>query len=218
MIILDYKKQNHKQIIKACVTALKLGKVVAYPTDTSYGLAVDVKNIEAIKKLYRIKDRGLNKPVHVIVPSITFAKKIVSWNKQADKLAKKFLPGPLTLVLELRAKGVGLRKLSAGTGFLGVRMPKNQIALDLVKLLKNPITTTSANPSFHLSGGFDSYSAEDVLKQFTNKKHKPDIVLNAGKLFKHKPSTLVKIDGNKIEILRKGPISEKEIKKIIKMT
>lgn len=214
MIILDYKKQNHKQIVKACVTALKQGKVVAYPTDTSYGLAVDVSNQRAVKGLYKVKGRDFNKPVHVVVPSIVYAKKIVSWNKQAEKITKKFFPGPLTLVLELSAKGLGLRKLSAGTGFMGVRMPKNQIALDLAKILKKPITATSANRS----GQGDCYSIEDILKQFKTAEIKPDIIINVGRLPKRKPSTLVKIHKEQIEILRKGPISEQEIKKIIKMT
>ena len=65
MIILDYNIKNHKQIIEACVKALKAGKTVAYPTDTSYGLAVDATNIKAIKKLYALKEREFNKPVEV---------------------------------------------------------------------------------------------------------------------------------------------------------
>ena len=69
MVILDYKKTHHQQIINSCVHALRLGKVVAYPTDTSYGLAVDATNIKAIKKLYKIKGRDFKKPVHVVVPS-----------------------------------------------------------------------------------------------------------------------------------------------------
>lgn len=207
MVIIDYKKSEHKQIIRELIQALKQGKVVAYPTDTSYGLAANVTNIRAINQLYKIKGRNFNKPIHIVVPSIAYAKKIVKWNVVADKLSNKFLPGPLTLVLKLKIKNEKLKILSSGTGFLGVRMPKNQIALDMAKFLKLPITTTSANRS----GQGDCYSLDDILKQFNTVKIKPDIVINAGKLPKRKPSTLVKIDGDKIEILRKGPISEKEI-------
>lgn len=210
MLIFDYKKKHHREIIAACVHALKQGKVIAYPTDTSYGLAVDATNIAAIKKLYKIKERGFNKPVHVVVPSKIYAKKIVAWNSMAEKLAKKYWPGPLTLVLGLRAKGMGYVMLSAKSGFMGLRMPKNKIALDLVKFLNEPITTTSANPSAHLSGGYDSYSAADVIKQFQKQKYKPDIILNAGKLPKRKPSTVIKIDKNQIILLRKGPVTVKE--------
>jgi L-threonylcarbamoyladenylate synthase len=215
MIIIDYKKKNHKQIITACVHALKQGKVMAYPTDTSYGLAVDATNLKAIKRLYKIKERGFNQPVHVVVPSVTYAKKTAKWNQTAEKLITKFWPGPLTLVLELRSKGQALSVLSAKTDTVGVRYPNNNIALDLAKHFKKPITTTSANPSAHLSGGFDSYSADDVIAQFKSKKYRPDIIINAGKLPKRKPSTLVKINNNQIKILREGAISKKQIQKAL---
>ena len=105
--------------------------------------------------------------------------------------------------------------MTAGTRLLGLRYRKNKVALDLSIFLKKPITATSANPSLHLSGGYDSYSATDVLKQFEKQKFKPDIIINAGKLLHRKPSTLVKIDGDKIEILRHGPISERQILKAL---
>jgi len=212
MVIIDYKKQYHKQIIAAAAKALKQGKAVAYPTDTSYGLAVDAGNIKAVKKLYKIKGRNFNKPVHVVVPSIAYGKKIARWNPAASKLAKKFWPGALTLVLPV-GKGLDpslqkpIRQLSANTGTIGLRMPKNKIAMDLAKHLGRPITATSAN----LSGQPDCYSADDIIRQFRNQTHHPDIIINAGKLSKRKPSTLVSVSGNAIKILRQGPISEKQI-------
>jgi L-threonylcarbamoyladenylate synthase len=86
-------------------------------------------------------------------------------------------------------------------------MPKNDIALDLSGLLKKPITATSAN----VAGEPDCYSAAEIIKQYKNQKHKPDIVINVGKLPRRKPSTIVKIDGNKHEVIRKGPVSVKKI-------
>lgn len=212
MIIIDYKKQKHKEIIAACVHALKSGKVIAYPTDTSYGLAVDADNLNAVKKLYKVKGRDFKKPVHVVVPSVGYSKKIVNWDKFSAKLVKKFWPGALTLVGGCRVEGAGYRMLSAGTKTLGVRMPKNQIALDLAKNLKRPITATSAN----VSGGKDCYSAADIANQFKTKKDKPDIIINTGKLRKRKPSTIVKIDKNQFKILRQGPISEKQLKQALR--
>lgn len=228
MIVIDYSLKQHKQIIGACVRALKQGKAVVYPTDTSYGLAVDAANIKAIKKLYKIKGRNFNKPVHVVVPSVAYAKKIVRWNSIASKLAKNFFPGPLTLVCPLtpassagqalpspsrgEGKGRGWKILSADTGFLGVRMPNNKIALDLVKHLKHPITATSANKS----GRLDCYSATDVIKQFQKSKYIPDIIINAGRLPHCKPSTVVKIENNQMLILRAGPVSASQILKLAK--
>lgn len=244
MIILDYKKSYHKQIIAACARALRAGKIVAYPTDTSYGLAADSGNLKAIRKLYRLKGRNFNKPVHVVVPSVAYAKKITAWDRAAERLARKFWPGALTLVVRImnpRTKpparrsvrgrqesrkaitpsgsplykgerlALGLKKLSASTGFLGLRMPKNQIALDLAKVLRRPITATSANQS----GQADCYDIGPILKQFSKARHKPDIIINAGRLPKKKPSTVVKISGGSLGILRLGPVSRAQIKRAL---
>lgn len=207
MVIINYNKKKHKEIIHACVLALKKGKVVAFPTDTSYGLGVDVSNIKAIKQLYKVKGRDFKKPSSVVVPSRAYAKQIVSWNLTAEKLAKKFWPGPLTIVSELKVKSKKLKVITAGTEFLGLRMPKNKIAMDLTKLLKSPITATSAN----VSGQPDCYSALEIVEQYKSKKLKPDILLSVGRIPKRKPSTLVKIENHQVDILRLGPVSEKQI-------
>jgi L-threonylcarbamoyladenylate synthase len=215
MLIIDYKKKHHKKIIDACVLALRKGKTVAYPTDTSYGLAADACNIKAVKKLFQIKKRGFNKPVHIVVPSAPYAKKIARWNPVAEKLSHTFWPGALTLILPLVGEGLKpsptMKKLSANTGTIGLRMPKNQIAMDLAKFLGRPITATSAN----LSGQIDCYSVGDIIAQFKNQTYKPDIIINAGKLPKRKPSTMVRIVNGEIKILRRGPISEKQIKSLL---
>jgi L-threonylcarbamoyladenylate synthase len=211
MVIIDYKKQYHKQIITAAVKALKAGRVVAYPTDTCYGLAVDATNIKAIKKLYQIKGRNFKKPVHIVVPSLAYGKTIARWSKQAGKLVNKFWPGALTLVLESRIKNLEFRMLTAKSDFIGLRMPKNKIALDLAKYLKCPITATSAN----LSGQPDCYSAGDIVAQFAKQKYKPGIIINAGKLPKRKPSTLARVSGGEVKILRQGPVSEKQISSLL---
>lgn len=217
MIILDYTKKKHKQIIAACARALRQGKIVAYPTDTSYGLAADSGNLKAINKLYRVKGRSFNKPVHVVAPSVSYAKKIANWDKSANRLAKKFWPGPFTLVLPIKfvstsphhphltspIEGEGLKavkRLSASTGFLGLRMPKNQVALDLAKILGRPITATSANQS----GQGDTYSLANILRQFRKTAHKPDIIINAGKLPHRQASTVVKITPPKPPLIRGG--------------
>lgn len=200
MIILDYDRKKHKEIIHACVLALKDGKTVVYPTDTSYGLACDMANKKAVKQLNQIKGRSFDKRFTLIAPSIGYARKMGEWSTIAIKLSKKFWPGPLTIVVPLKRQ----------SGTIGIRYPKNQIAHDLAYKLGRPISATSAN----LSGQPDSYSLRDILRHFGRAKHRPDIIINAGSLLKRKPSTLVKIVANKIEILRRGPISEKQINNI----
>lgn len=205
MLIIDYQKKYQSKIIHACVLALKQGKVLAYATDTSYGFAVDAQNQQAVTKLYKVKGRDFKKPIHVVVPSIAYAKRIADFSLVAQKLAKKFWPGPLTLVLKVKDKK--LNALTSGTNFIGLRMPNSNLALGLAKKLGRPITATSAN----LSGQPDSYSATTIIEQFQKQKFQPDIVINAGRLPKTKPSTVVKVDGKQLEILRKGPIKFHQI-------
>jgi len=215
MDILVYKPAAHKVILATCVKALRQGKTVVYPTDTSYGIACDITNLKARAKFYKIKARTLKQPIHVVMPSLAYAKNVSRWNKAAAVLAKSFWPGPLSLILPLKQAASRLPEylkiISAGTGTVGLRRPNNRIALDLARLFGKPIPATSANPSGRRSKGYDSYSSEDVIRQFSRQKHKPDIIIDVGKLPKRKSSTLVKIDGNKWEIIRSGPITKKQI-------
>jgi L-threonylcarbamoyladenylate synthase len=113
--------------------------------------------------------------------------------------------------LPLKATGPSWKMLSAGTKTMGIRRPDNKIALDLATLLGRPITTTSAN----LSGESTCYSVAQVKKQFDNKKFQPDYYLDFGKLKKTKPSTVVLVGENYVNILREGPITEEEIQSVL---
>src|SRR5258706_380087 len=162
MITIDYNRENHRQIINACALALRAGKIVAYPTDTLYGLACDVTNKKAVERFYTIKQRQAKKPVSVIVPSVSFAKSIAEWNSMAQKLAESFWPGALTIILpvafrhSLELVNRSIERFSAGTKTIGLRMPDNLIALDLAQTLREPIPATGANAA----GGGDCYSAQ----------------------------------------------------------
>ncbi|PIR97103.1 MAG: threonylcarbamoyl-AMP synthase [Candidatus Doudnabacteria bacterium CG10_big_fil_rev_8_21_14_0_10_41_10] len=204
--------------INLAVKYLKAGKSVVYPTDTSSGLAVDATNVNALKKIYRIKRKKINSiPMHIVVSSMAQAKKYGVFSETAEKLFKKFLPGPLTLIVESRISKLEFGKILAGkTGTIGIRMPKNNIALALVKKLGRPITATSANPS-HKHGGHDSYTANEVINQFKNRKDKPDLVLDAGRLKKVKPSTMLEVKGRNVKIIRKGPVGKIAILKLLRM-
>ncbi len=213
MIIVDYSKANHRSIIAACAHALRTGKVIAFPTETSYGLAAATNQPAAIKKLYQIKSRDFNKPVAVIIPSKAQAKKMVVWPRAAEKLSQKFWPGPLTIALPLRKKDGLLHRLAGITTNLGLRLPDFPLAADLAKFLGQPITATSAN----VSGKQPAYSAAEVIAQFHRQKFKPDIIIDAGKLPRRKVSTVVVIDSKgDWQIVRPGPITEKQIKQTLK--
>jgi len=196
--------------ISKATQILKSGGVVAYPTDTAYGLAVDATNLSAVKKLYALKGRDFKKPIHVIIPP-DFTVPYYS-NSIAEKLIKQFWPGPLTIVLPLKAKGPSWQKLSAGTKTIGIRLPNNIIALALVKKFGKPVTTTSAN----VSGQANTYSIAEIKKQFAKSAIKPDFYLDGGKLPKTLPSTVVLLANKHVKILRVGPISETHIKRVLR--
>lgn len=215
--IFSRKGRRINEISKA-IRTLRSGGVVVYPTDTAYGLAVDATNAGAVRKLYRLKGRNFKKPVHVICPHQYYHTSYddsicpVRLNQVAVKLMRKFWPGPLTIVLPLRAKGESWQMLSAGTGTLGIRYPNHPTAQALVEAFKKPITTTSAN----ISGSKNAYSVVEVKKQFKKAKFRPDFYLDGGRLKPTKSSTVVILTGKNAKILRPGPISETEIKKALK--
>ena len=190
------------------VKILKAGGVVVYPTDTAYGLAVDAANLSAVKKLYAVKGREFKKPVHVIPPTKAWIEKIVKLNPAAKRIIEALMPGPLTLVLPLKISGPSWRMLSAGTKTLGIRRPKNKIALDLAYGLGRPITTTSAN----LSGQPTCYSATAVRRQFQRARLRPDYYLDTGRLPKRAPSTVAAVS-EYVKIIRSGPVTERELQR-----
>lgn len=215
MLRVKLTKNNRQQVLELAAAFLRAGKIVVYPTDTAYGLGADGLNLSAVRRLYLTKGRSFKQPVHVLLPSVAAAKKLMRWNSTAQKLADKFLPGALSIALPFKSKNKSLLKLSAGTGMLGFRLPKNGFAIELAKKFGRPVTATSANPSGKRAGGFTPYSAEEVLQQFTGRKHQPDLIIDAGRSLCRKTSTFVRIIDDVVEILREGPISNKKIRETL---
>ncbi|MDO9399461.1 MAG: L-threonylcarbamoyladenylate synthase [bacterium] len=189
--------------IQKAIEILKNGGIIIYPTDTCYGIGVDATNKEAIKKLINLKGRDFKKPISIIVKNFKMAQEIGEFNSQAKKLFKKYLPGPLTLIVK-KKKGIYQLPniLTAKKRKIGIRMPDNKISLELVKKFNKPITTTSAN----ISGEPECYSKQEILKQFKKNIKDIDLILDIGKLQKNKPSTIIEIIGNKLKILRQGKL------------
>lgn len=185
------------QALQQSLQVLKEGGVVIYPTETLYGIGADATNDRAVEKVIRIKKRSKAKKISIAFSDLKMAKRYLVITKNAEKLAKAFMPGPLTLIVENRGK---LRRK------IGFRIPDNAFVRRLIRKLDKPITTTSAN----ISGGRELYRIKDVIKAFGGKV---DLIIDAGNLKKRKPSTVFDVAENKI--LRKGPVSEKEIRAVL---
>jgi len=186
--------------IEQIVKALKKSKTVVIPTDTAYGLAGNALDKKANKKVFTIKERPYFKPLSVLVSGLKMAEKIAYFNAQARKIFKKFLPGPLTIVV--KKKKILPDILTSEQPNVGIRCSNDKLTRAIMKKINFPITATSAN----LSGKKVPYSIKEILKQYKDQKTKPDLLVDAGKLPKVAPSTVIDLSRKKIKILRKGPI------------
>jgi L-threonylcarbamoyladenylate synthase len=130
--------------LKIAIKTLKTGGVIAFPTETVFGLGAWLKNKNAVAKIFEIKKRPRTKPLQVLVASLAQAKKLGTFNKQALELAKKNWPGPLTLIV--KKKQTVPKIVSGGRSTVGLRVPDHKIALELIRLC-GPLAATSANES-----------------------------------------------------------------------
>jgi len=189
--------------LEKALKIIKKGGVIAYPTETFYGLGVKFNDIAALKKLYGIKRRSRNQALPLIIGEKILLELIASSiTDSAEKLADKFWPGPLTLLLP--AKPDISEFITAKTGNIAVRIPGKSFALDLARSLGFPITATSAN----ISGRPPADNADDVIRYFGNAI---DLIIDCGKTPGGKPSTLVDASGEKIRVLRAGAVSIEEV-------
>lgn len=200
MLILKIS-QNYNQILKQTADAINAGELVIFPSDTVYILAIDPTNQKAVDLLLSFKNRWTGKAISIAVSNIDMARKYVKLSSNTKNLYQNLLPGPFTIVspgLHRVAKGI-----EAEDGTLGIRIPDSKFISDLVSILKKPITATSAN----LSGRTPNYSIESFLRPLSKKKKDLiSLIINAGKLPKNKPSTVIDAVGSDIKILRRGDL------------
>ena len=183
---------------------LDRGEPLAYPTETFYGLGVDIRREAALKKLFALKGRDSEKTVSVLVSSLEELKSLVSeLSVKSLKIISSFLPGPLTLVLPARA-GLSPRLLSE-RAYVGIRWSSHPLAQRLVQEFGAPITTTSAN----LSGKPAASGPAELEEYFGGSS---DLAwLNGGKLPASKGSTVVKVENESLKLIREGEIAFAEI-------
>jgi len=190
------------------IEALRRGGIVAYPTETFYGLGVHALNPKAIGKLFAIKGRPPEKPVTLIIKNRQELKDIASViPAKATGLMDRYWPGPLTLVLKASKKIPSL--ITAGTGTIGVRVSSDPVAQRLVFEFNSAITATSANPS----GKPPAKDAASCAEYFNGNV---DVVIDGGNLTAEKGSTIVDATGTEIKFIREGVILFEEIIEFLK--
>ncbi len=205
--ILKVENNRLEFLLEYAVRLIVAGKVVAFPTDTFYGLAADPFNLAAVTEIFRIKRRTADRPLPLLVDSIDQAVDLANDPPRIFfTLAQKFWPGPLTLVVPA-SRQIPL-KVTANTGKVGLRWPKAPLAVALIAASARPLTGTSAN----LSEMAACSTAADVDHQIGNSL---PLILDGGRTEGQAASTVVDLTGERARILRPGAIPESELKEFL---
>lgn len=187
-------KLRYSTFLQEAICALISGKIIAFPTETVYGLGANAEDHAAVLRLYKIKQRPREKKLTILIASDSELRRYVDQIPvNAKRLIDRFWPGPLTLVLQ-----------SKNGGDIGLRVPGHKVINDLLFMSKIPIAAPSAN----ISGQPPVSNANSVFKAF---KNKIDIILDYGTTPLGKASTVVRANNKVTEILRHGAISDKDI-------
>jgi L-threonylcarbamoyladenylate synthase len=205
MTLADILEFDDKAVLRA-VAVLTSGGLVAIPTETVYGLAADAAHGEGVAGIFAAKGRPQFNPLIAHVDSIAMAERYVTFDPISRKLAKAFWPGPLTLVLPLKAKQDTMRPIHP-LDTLAIRMPTGQVR-NVINQLDSPVAAPSANTS----GRISPTSAKAVADDLGNKI---DMILDAGPCGVGVESTIIKVEGERVRLLRPGGLAAEEIEALI---
>lgn len=194
-MLLKINQENPQaRLVSQVVDTLKQGGVIAYPTDTTYGIGCNIFNNRGIKNIYQIKQRDARKPFSFICSDLSDAANYAQVSNFAFKIMKRHLPGPYTFVLD--ATRVVPNTLTTRQKTVGIRIPNDEIAMAIVRELGHPLVTTSAN----LTGEtplHDPVEIEDAMGRML------DVVIDGGIRYGD-PSTVISLIDDHIEVLREG--------------
>jgi L-threonylcarbamoyladenylate synthase len=185
---------------------LRAGGVVAFPTETVYGLGADATNSDAVLRIYETKGRPRFNPLIIHVADMETARRLVEFTPLAERLSA-FWPGPLTLVLKRRPRSGMSDIVTAGLETVGIRIPAHPLALDLIRAAGVPLAAPSANPSGRLS----PTTADEVDRGFGGLVP----VLDGGPCAAGVESTILAVDGHRVIRLRAGALPRTEIERVI---
>ena len=194
-MLLKINQENPQaRLVSQVVDTLKQGGLIAYPTDTTYGIGCNIFNARGVKNIYQIKQRDARKPFSFICSDLSDAANYAQVSNFAFKIMKRHLPGPYTFVLA--ATRVVPKTLTTRQKTVGIRIPDDEIAMAIVRELGHPLVTTSAN----LTGEtplHDPVEIEDSMGRML------DMVVDGGIRYGD-PSTVISLIDDHIEVLREG--------------
>jgi tRNA threonylcarbamoyl adenosine modification protein (Sua5/YciO/YrdC/YwlC family) len=188
-MILSINSQNPQQrLINRVGEVLDKGGLIAYPTDTFYGIGCDLFNKKGIQRIYKLKNRPLSKPFSIICDSLKEISRYAQVTNYAYKTMRRLLPGPYTFILEGTKLVPKIMLTKRKT--VGIRVPDNKICLTLVRTLGRPIISTSAILD-------DPHSIQEAYSSYL------DIVIDGGVLYPN-PSSVISLIGDVPEVIREG--------------
>lgn len=191
--------------IEALAELLRDGKLVAFPTETVYGLGTNAFIKESVYKIYEVKGRKGEKPLSLHIGTFEGIEEMIELDPLTKRLMLQFFPGPINIIARKKSN---IPEWIGKGDTLGVRFPSLFICQKLLRLAKVPVVATSAN----ISGGEEPRSAEDVIKMIGERI---DGILDAGPVLLGRPSTVVNVSSGTIEIIREGPVDKRMLESII---
>ena len=200
-IVYDWTSKVNDDELEQVIKVLESGGVIIFPTDTVYGLACSAKDDLAINKLFELKGRNNNKPICVLTDSVDKIKKVAYINNKEEDIIRKYMPGALTIILNKKEEVSNV--LTSNLKTIGVRIPSNEISKKILSKLDYPLAVTSAN----ISGEEAGIRIEDFLKDFNNKV---EIIIDGGLTEYKQSSTIIKVEKEKIIVLREGSLKINE--------
>jgi tRNA threonylcarbamoyl adenosine modification protein (Sua5/YciO/YrdC/YwlC family) len=210
-----YDSDDCQAIIGEAVDRLKAGEIVAFPTETVYGIAANSSDADAVAKLFDVKSRSTEKPMSLAI-GYDYSLDNYAQNPTAimHRLARRCWPGPLTMVIQASEQVAGLsdesRTLLAPNNWLGLRVPSNEVLLSVLEQLDEPLVLTSANQS----GQADATTAIEVAEQLEDNVQ---LILDGGPAKIGTPSTVIKVHNDYIEILRSGALTRDRIQTALQL-
>ncbi len=196
------------ETITRAADLIRRGKIIALPTETVYGLAVDAADEDAVQALYVAKGRPEQKPFVLQFASVQAAKDWAGFDETAARLAEAFWPGPLTLIVRMPANARIASRITAGGDTIGIRIPANDVALGVLREAGRPLAITSANLSGHPGARSVAEIPPELLAHLS-------LILDGGTSPIGVASTVLDVTGDNFRILRQGTLTADDIEKAL---